>query len=119
MGFFWVSVYLLLGPTLGARLGFLVAFASLPGFMVLLTTLWWTSGNSGLDPPHGDSPSWSVVQVLKPGELPKGAKIAGVQAIQDRGKPISGDALTNLKPALDVALVTVTPVPGAEPPQQP
>ena len=64
IGLFCGSAYLLLATNLGARLGFLVAFASLTGFMVLLTTLWWTSGNSGIDPPHGRSPSWKVVDVV-------------------------------------------------------
>src|SRR5690242_21786743 len=59
IGLFCGSVYLLLSTNLGARLGFLVAAASLTGFMVLLSTLWWTSGNSGIDPPHGKSPSRS------------------------------------------------------------
>jgi len=119
VGLFCGSVYLLLGTNLGGRLGFLVAAAGLTGFMVLLTTLWWTTGNSGLAPPHGDSPSWSVVEVLKPGELPKASKTTAVDAIEDRGKPIKGDALTNLKPALDGALVTVQPVAGGEAPSQP
>ena len=64
IGLFCGSAYLLLATNLGARLGFLVAFASLTGFMVLLTTLWWTSGNSGIDPPHGHSPNWKVVEVV-------------------------------------------------------
>src|SRR5260370_31816311 len=63
IGLFCGSAYLLLATNLGARLGFLVSFASLTGFMVLLSTLWWTSGNSGIDPPHGKSPSWKVVEV--------------------------------------------------------
>ena len=63
IGLFCGSVYLLLSTNLGARLGFLVAAASLTGFMVLLSTLWWTSGNSGIDPPHGRSPSWKVIAI--------------------------------------------------------
>jgi len=62
IGLFCGSAYLLLGTNLGARLGFLVAFASLTGFMVLLSSLWWASGNSGIDQPHGKSPSWKVVE---------------------------------------------------------
>ena len=38
IGLFCGSVYLLLSTNLGARLGFLVAAASLTGFMVLLST---------------------------------------------------------------------------------
>jgi hypothetical protein len=60
VGLFCGSTYLLLGTNLGARLGFLVAAAGLSGFLVLLTTLWLTTpgnatGNSDLDPPHGNS----------------------------------------------------------------
>ena len=60
VGLFCGSVYLLLGTNLGARLGFLVAFSGLMAFLVLLTTLWLTSGNSGIDPPHGNSPRTSI-----------------------------------------------------------
>ena len=69
VGLFCGSTYLLLGTNLGARLGFLVAAAGLSGFLVLLTTLWLTTpgsatGNSDLDPPHGNSASWKVVEVV-------------------------------------------------------
>src|SRR5260370_17230102 len=64
IGLFCGSAYLLLATNLGARLGFLVAFASLTGFLVLLTTLWWSSGNSGIDPPHGKSPSWKRIEAV-------------------------------------------------------
>ena len=59
------SLYVLLATNLGARLGFLVAAAGLTGFMLLLATLWWTSGSSGIDPPHGRSPQWKVVEIVK------------------------------------------------------
>ena len=39
------SIYLLLGTNMGARLGFLVAFTCLMGFMVLLTSLWITTAS--------------------------------------------------------------------------
>ena len=69
VGLFCGSTYLLLGTNLGGRLGFLVAAAGLSGFLVLLTTLWLTTpgsatGNSDLDPPHGNSASWKVVEVV-------------------------------------------------------
>ena len=117
IGLFCGSVYLLLGTNLGARLGFLVAFASLTGFMVLLTTLWWTSGNSGIDPPHGKSPSWSVIAVVKD---PQESKVAAVRAILDSGQaPIDETQLANLRPAMDAALVRATPVANVETPDQP
>ena len=47
----------------------------LTGFMVLLSTLWWTSGNSGIDPPHGRSPV----------EGRRGRQRSG--GVEDRGGP--------------------------------
>ena len=50
IGLFCGSAYLLLATNLGGRLGFLVAFASLTGFMVLLTTLWLDVGQQRYRP---------------------------------------------------------------------
>lgn len=52
------SVYLLLGTNLGARLGFLVAFAGLAGWMVLMGMLWWIYGIGLI----GEDPSWRQVE---------------------------------------------------------
>ena len=52
LGLFCGSVYLLLATNLGARLGFLVAAASLTGFMVLLSMLWLTT-QTPLNSPRG------------------------------------------------------------------
>jgi len=51
------SVYLVLGTNLGARLGFLVAFAALAGWMFIMGTVWWSYGKGLL----GESPSWQPV----------------------------------------------------------
>lgn len=51
------SVYLILGTNLGARLGFMVAFAGLAGWMALMGSVWWIYG-IGL---KGDEPSWQQV----------------------------------------------------------
>jgi hypothetical protein len=107
IGLFCGSVYLLLGTNLGARLGFLVAFASLTGFMVLLTTLWWSSGNSGIDPPHGHSPNWRVVEVVA---NPAQSKIAAAREALTKGTPADETELANLRPALDAALVHTAPI---------
>jgi hypothetical protein len=96
------SVYLLLGTNMGARLGFLVSMAALTGFMLLLATLWWTSGSSGIDPPHGKSPTWHVVEVvnsLEESEIPE------VRDIAEEGTPIPLEQLTNLKASIDAGLV--------------
>src|SRR5689334_12849798 len=118
IGLFCGSAYLLLGTNLGGRLGFLVAFASLTGFMVLLSTLWWTSGNSGIDPPHGKSPSWKVVEVVTD---PAQSKFAAVHdAIKKLTTKTNADttALANLRPAMDAALVHTAPVANQKAPEQ-
>lgn len=107
IGLFCGSAYLLLATNLGARLGFLVAFASLTGFMVLLTTLWWSSGNSGIDPPHGHSPNWKVVEVTA---NPSQSKIAAVREALTKGTAADETELANLRPAMDAALVHTAPI---------
>jgi hypothetical protein len=116
IGLFCGSVYLLLSTNLGARLGFLVAFASLAGFMVLLSTLWWSSGNSGIDPPHGHSPTWRVVEVVSD---PQQSKIAAVHNIAQGGKAADETVLANLRPAIDAALVTAPKIANQPPVVQP
>ena len=116
------STYLLLGTNLGGRLGFLVAAAGLSGFLVLLTTLWLTTpgsatGNSDLDPPHGNSASWKVVEVVSD---PADSKIEAVREPPDRrARREPPDLVTQVKPAIDAALVPAAPVAGQEPPVQP
>lgn len=51
------SVYLILGTNLGARLGFMVAFTGLAGWMALMGAVWWMYG-IGL---KGDDASWQQV----------------------------------------------------------
>ena len=116
IGLFCGSVYLLLATNLGARLGFLVAAAGLSGFMLLLATLWWTSGSSGIDPPHGRSPQWRVVEVV---DHPNQSKIPAVQTITTKGKAAAGDQLTNLKPAIDAAVVPAKSLNGETPAARP
>ena len=116
IGLFCGSVYLLLSTNLGARLGFLVAAASLTGFMVLLSTLWWTSGNSGIDPPHGHSPGWKVIEVIND---PTASKTADVHNILTKGTAANESLLANLRPALDAALVTATVPANAKAVEQP
>src|ERR1041385_7533438 len=88
IGLFCGSTYLLLGTNLGARLGFLVAAAGLTAFLVLLTTLWWTSGNSGIDPPHGSSPAWTAIELTRG---PAASKINSVRSIAAAGQQLTAD----------------------------
>ena len=51
------SVYLILLTNLGARLGFLIAFAALAGWMFIMGAMWWAYG-IGL---KGPEPTWEAV----------------------------------------------------------
>ena len=51
------SVYFILSTNLGARLGFLVAFAALAGWMFLMGAIWWAYGKGLLGP----DASWAPV----------------------------------------------------------
>ena len=54
------SIYVLLGTNLGARLGFLVTFASFAGWMALMGGIWWIYG-IGL---RGSDPTWVVEEIV-------------------------------------------------------
>ena len=51
------SVYFILSTNLGARLGFLVAFAALAGWMFLMGAIWWSYGKGLLGP----EASWAPI----------------------------------------------------------
>jgi hypothetical protein len=53
------SVYLLLATNLGARLGFLVAWTGLWGWMFLMGIVWWVFAIGWV----GAVPTWDVVQI--------------------------------------------------------
>ncbi|MEP7114246.1 MAG: hypothetical protein ABI862_13355 [Ilumatobacteraceae bacterium] len=57
VGTFCGSCYFLLSTNLGARLGFLVAFAALAGWMFLMGATWWSYGKGLLGP----DASWSPI----------------------------------------------------------
>jgi len=119
IGLFCGSAYLLLATNMGARLGFLVSFASLTGFMVLLSTLWWTSGNSGIDPPHGKSPSWKVVEVVSDPSQSKYPEVHDAIKNLTKETNASETDLANLRPAMDAALVRTAVVANQEAVPQP
>ena len=55
------STYLILSTNLGARLGFLVAFTGLFGWLTILTFMWWlTPPAIG---PRGNIPTWKPVEI--------------------------------------------------------
>ncbi len=59
------SVYLLLATNMGARLGMLVAFAGLFGWLSILTLTWWISPPA--IGPRGTNASWKPVEIYVDG----------------------------------------------------
>jgi hypothetical protein len=101
IGLFCGSVYLLLGTNLGARLGFLVAFTGLMGFMVILTSLWMMTA-SPLNTLKGRIPSWKPHQIVT--TLAK-ANDPDVRDIVRTGKKVTVVEAANVKAAVDENLV--------------
>jgi hypothetical protein len=109
------SVYLLLGTNLGARLGFLVAFTGLMGFMAVLSVLWMTTA-SPLNTIKGRVPEWKVKQVVA--DLDE-AKIDEARTIKQQGEKVGVTEAANVKAAVDDALVTEeSTVAEPEPPEK-
>jgi len=102
------SVYLLLATNLGARLGFLVAFTCLMGFMVLLTGLWITT-TSPLNTLHGRIPAWKPIEVVT---SPAEADTQEVRNIVEEGELVGALEAANIKAAADETLVQVEAVPS-------
>jgi hypothetical protein len=96
------SIYLILGTNMGARLGFLVTFTALMGFMVVLTSLWITTA-SPLNTLKGSVPKWEIQQVVPSLDQ---AKVAEVRNIQEQGHKVDAIEQANVKAAVDEGLVT-------------
>lgn len=103
------SVYVLLGTNLGARLGFLVAFTGLAGFMVILTLLWCTTA-SPLNTLKGRIPQWKVAEVVNGKDEGK-AKTTTVHGITTKENVAEATEASNVKAAVDAALVTKVSTP--------
>jgi hypothetical protein len=101
------STYLLLGTNLGARLGFLVAFTGLMGFMVILSLLWITTA-SPLNTLKGRIPAWEVNEVV---DNLEDASIPEVRNIDTRANLVDTTEAANVKAAVDEALVTKVDTP--------
>jgi hypothetical protein len=102
------SVYLLLATNMGARLGFLVAFTCLMGFMVLLTSLWITTA-SPLNTLKGRIPGWDPIELVK--SLEK-AKTPEARDITRAGHKVNPIEAANVKAAADENLIAVQALPG-------
>ena len=96
------SIYLILGTNMGARLGFLVTFTSLMGFMVVLTSLWITTA-SPLNTLRGSVPKWEIKEVVPSLEE---STVPEVRNIEEDGSKVSAIEAANVKAAVDEGLVT-------------
>jgi hypothetical protein len=108
IGLFCGSLYLLLGTNLGARLGFLVAFTALMGFMVILTSLWMATA-SPLNTLKGRIPSWKIQEIVTD---PAKAKTVEARTITETGRKVTAIEAANVKAAVDTALVTQQEIPA-------
>ena len=71
------SVYLLLATNIGSRLGLMVAFTGLFGWLTILTLIWWiTPPAIG---PRGNNASWRPVEIYVNGaDTPKTVQVGGL-----------------------------------------
>ena len=123
---FMGSTYLLLSTNVGARLGFMIAFAAFTGIMTLLSTLWLTT-QTPLNSPKGrvavwhpiscpkEDPTCALVPTLADSPVKELAKLAN----DPNAKSTAEDNYQSLRPAIDASLVEATPVPGVPTPAQP
>ena len=102
------SLYVLLATNLGARLGFLVAFTALTGFMVVLTTLWMSTA-SPLNTLKGRIASWKVQEVVKD---PAKSKVPEIRHVTRVGRKVGTTEIANVKAAVDDALITKLEIPA-------
>ena len=100
VGLFCGSIYLLLATNLGGRLGFLVAFASLSGFLMLLGLIWFTN-LTPLNALHGPPPHWEVKEIVA---NPAQAKTEKARTIDKEGAPVDAGAQGEIKATVDAAV---------------
>ena len=107
VGLFCGSVYLLLGTNFGARLGFLISFTALAGFMVLLTTMWFFTA-SPLNTLKGTTPAWRVQKVVH--TLNDPSLSPEIRNAKKDGTKLGTQPAQTLKAVVDGRLVIQTPV---------
>ena len=100
VGLFCGSIYLLLATDVGSRMGFLIAFASLSGFLAMLGLIWFTN-LTPLNALHGPPPHWEVKEIV---DNPAQAKTEAVHNIDQAGTALDGAAQGEIKATVDSAL---------------
>lgn len=101
------SIYVLLATNLGARLGFLIVFTAVTGFMVLLTTMWVFTA-SPLNTLKGTAPKWEVQAVVN--SLNSKSVPASLRDAPKVGRVIDTAKAADLKAAADGKLVEQQPI---------
>jgi len=97
VGLFCGSIYMVLATDVGSRLGFLISFASLSGFLMLLGTIWFTN-LTPLNALHGPAPHWVVKEAV---DNPAQAKAETVRQIEKDGVPLDTAAQGEIKATVD------------------
>jgi hypothetical protein len=92
---------------IGARLGFLVTFTCLMGFMLVLSVLWLTTA-SPLESPKGRVASWSVVENVNDVSKAKTDAVRNIVGKQNKASTIDA---SNVLAAVDAALITKVSTP--------
>ncbi len=100
VGLFCGSIYLLLATDLGGRLGFMVAFTAVTGFLMLLALIWFTNFTP-LNALHGPPPTWKVKEVV---DDPADAAITNVREIEAKGVKLSEAEQGEIKASVDAAV---------------
>lgn len=102
VGLFCGSIYLLLATDIGRRMGFMVSFASLTGFLAMLGLIWFTN-LTPLNALHGPPPHWVVEEVL---DDPAQAKIDEVRKIKEQGVVLDTAQQGEVKATVDTAVTS-------------
>jgi hypothetical protein len=100
VGLFCGSIYMVLATDVGSRLGFLISFASLSGFLMLLGLIWFTN-LTPLNALHGPPPHWVVKELV---DDPAQAKTDKARTIVAEGVPLEAAAQGEIKATIDSAL---------------
>ena len=100
VGLFCGSIYMVLATDLGSRMGFMVAFASLCGFLTMLGLIWFTN-LTPLNALHGPGPHWLVKEVV---DNPAQAKTERARNIEEKGQPVESAEQGEIKATVDGAV---------------
>ena len=100
VGLFCGSIYMVLATDLGARNGFMVSFASLCGFLMMLGLIWFTN-LTPLNALHGPPPHWLVKEIVS---NPAQAKTERARNIENEGKELDASEQGEIKATVDSAV---------------